>query len=255
VRARLFLRAFLIQGLWNYRTLLGAGFAWVLLPVLRARSAGQPAGGSDGGDGVPARLVRLCEPFNAHPYLAGFAVGAVARMELDGEPPEAVGRFRDAMRGPLGALGDGLVWAAWLPSCVLAAVVAWRLGAHPAGALIGFLLLFNALHLLLRWWGVAAGLAQGKGVAASLARLRIPTWTERVGRAGVLLLGLLAGTFAGEVLLSGDVAFESRWTAAALPGMIVLFVAGLVEDRGLARWAPALFVFILAGLFLAGAAA
>jgi mannose PTS system EIID component len=248
VTVRLFLRAFLIQGLWNYRTLLGAGFAWVLLPVLRAL---ERAGKAD----VPARLARLCEPFNAHPYLAGFAVGAVARMELDGEPPEVIARFRDAIRGPLGALGDGLVWAAWLPACILAALVAWRLGAHPLGAVLGFLLLFNALHLQLRWWGIAAGMEHGKGVGAALSRLRFPIWAERVGRVGVLLLGLLAGTLAGEVFLARDIAFESLWAAAALPGAVGLFMIGLVEGRGLARWAPVLFVIIVAGLFLAGAAA
>jgi len=248
VTARLFFRTFLIQGLWNYRTLLGAGFAWVLLPILRSLE-------SRGEGSVPARLARLAEPFNAHPYLAGFALGAVARMEIEGESPETIVRFRDAMRGPLGALGDGLVWAAWLPTCILTAVMAWRLGAHPVGAVVGFLLLFNTLHLLLRWWGLAIGLAHGRGVAVALARLRIPVWAERLGRVGVLLLGLLAGSLAGEVLLSGELVSGSLRTVAAMSGAIVLFVVGLVEDRDLARWAPVLFVFILAGFFLAGSAA
>src|SRR5690606_27816165 len=44
VRASMFLRSFAVQGSWNYRTLIGAGFAFALLPALKAlygRDAGR----------------------------------------------------------------------------------------------------------------------------------------------------------------------------------------------------------------------
>ena len=69
-----FLRAFLIQGSWNYRTMLGGGFAFAILPVLRVVYRGDPAGFEEA-------LQRHSEHFNAHPYLASVALGAVARME------------------------------------------------------------------------------------------------------------------------------------------------------------------------------
>jgi len=45
-------------------------------------------------------------------------VGAAARAELDGESPERIDRMRTALCGPLGATGDRLIWAGWLPACV-----------------------------------------------------------------------------------------------------------------------------------------
>ena len=54
-----------------------------------------------------ARLARSrsAQYFNAHPFLSGAAVGALARAELDGEPGERILRMRTALSGPLGALG------------------------------------------------------------------------------------------------------------------------------------------------------
>jgi len=99
-----FLRSFTIQGSWNYRSMVGGGVAFCLLPVLRAvaRTRGEP---------LQDALQRHVGHFNAHPYLTSLALGAIARLEADGEDPEAVQRFKAAIRGPLGGLGDALIWA------------------------------------------------------------------------------------------------------------------------------------------------
>ena len=67
--------------------------------------------------------------FNAHPYLAALAIGALARAELDQVPPARIERFRSALCGPLGSVGDRLVWASWLPGCSLIALLIFGLGA------------------------------------------------------------------------------------------------------------------------------
>src|SRR5258708_39553142 len=63
----------------------------------------------------PPAVARGAHFFNAHPYLSGLAVGAAARAEHDGAPPDQIERLREALCGPLGSLGDRLVWAGWLP--------------------------------------------------------------------------------------------------------------------------------------------
>ncbi len=103
-----FLRSFVVQGSWNYHTMLGSGFAFALLPGLRRVYAGDR-------EGYEAAVRRHLEHFNAHPYLVGLALGATLRMEEDGVGAETVHRFKVAVRGPLGSLGDQLVWATWLP--------------------------------------------------------------------------------------------------------------------------------------------
>ncbi len=75
--AAAFARSFLIQGSWNYRTMLGSGFAFAMLPALRLIFKGDPAG-------LEASLRRHLEHFNAHPYLSNVALGAVLRLEADG---------------------------------------------------------------------------------------------------------------------------------------------------------------------------
>src|SRR5260370_32828763 len=75
-----------------------------------------------------AALARGAYFFNAHPYLCGLAVGAAARAEHDGVPPDQIERLRTALCGPLGSLGDRLVWAGWLPLMSAVALLCVGLG-------------------------------------------------------------------------------------------------------------------------------
>ncbi|MGD8361169.1 MAG: PTS system mannose/fructose/sorbose family transporter subunit IID, partial [Gemmatimonadota bacterium] len=86
-----FLRTFLIQGSWNRRTMLGAGFGFSILPTLRQVYREDPGGFKEA-------VGRHSEHFNAHPYLANLALGAVCRMEKDGKDSEEIRRFKLAVR-------------------------------------------------------------------------------------------------------------------------------------------------------------
>jgi len=110
------LRLLAVQGAWNYETLMGNGIAFAMEPGLRLLPGGRT--------GAPFRaaMARHAGYFNAHPYLAGLAVGALVRAELDGEDATRIERFRTACCGPLGSVGDRLVWAGWLPGCSLVAL-------------------------------------------------------------------------------------------------------------------------------------
>ena len=113
VRTRLamFVRLLAIQGAWNYETLLGNGVGFCVEPALRLLPGGQD------GPAYRAALARQSQYFNAHPYMAAVAVGALARAELQAEDAAKIERFRTALCGPLGSVGDRLVWATWLPAC------------------------------------------------------------------------------------------------------------------------------------------
>ena len=121
-RVAMFFRLLAVQGAWNYETLLGNGIGFSVEPALR-----RMPGGKDG-EAYRAALARESQYFNAHPYLASVAVGALARAELEGAAPERIERFRTALCGPLGALGDRLVWATFLPLCSFAALVVFGSG-------------------------------------------------------------------------------------------------------------------------------
>ena len=222
----MFLRSFAIQGSWNYRTLQGSGFAYALLPVLRHLYRHDDARLQDA-------VTRHTALFNAHPYLAGVALGAVARMELDGEDPALIERFKTALRGSLGTLGDRIIWAGWRPACVLLALVVLLATRSAAAAIIVFLIVYNTGHVALRWWGLRIGVEYGRLVGEQLRRAPLVGWHERVVAAAAFLLGAALPLIASGALT--DLRLGTRWmalpVAAALAGW---FLAGGVRTPALA---------------------
>jgi mannose PTS system EIID component len=224
-RLSVFARSFLIQGSWNFRTMLGGGFAFAMLPALDRLFRDDP-------EGYRSALERHAEHFNAHPYMAGVALGAASRMEEDGRAPEEIARFKRAVRGPLGGLGDALVWVGWRPLAVLAALIMALLGVSPLITVVCFLLLYNTGHLALRIWGFRIGLEMGSQVGDPLRRMALPLQADRLASAGVFLLGGVVGL----VVHQGWAA--AGWALTVLcctGGVWGLWLGGLVGQRGW-RW-------------------
>jgi PTS system mannose-specific IID component len=157
--------------------------------------------GGVNGDAYRAALARQSQYFNAHPYLAAVAVGALARAELDGESPDRIVRFRTALCGPLGSVGDRLIWATFLPGCTFAALVAFGLGASPLVVLAVFLGIYNLGHLALRIWGLETGIRRGLRVATSLGTPALRQSPLQLGRAAALLGGFALPLAAARIVL------------------------------------------------------
>ena len=179
---RSLLRLFTVQGSWNYERMQGVGMGVAEEPLLRdLRVAGN-------GAAYRAAVARGAHFFNAHPYLCGLAVGAAARAEHEGVPPEQVERLRTALCGPLGSLGDRLVWAGWLPFTSGLGLIGVALGlGFPA--ILGFLVVFNAGHLALRWWALRAGWTHGVRVAVALRQPVLQRATAVLGPAMAFVVG------------------------------------------------------------------
>jgi PTS system mannose-specific IID component len=156
------LRLFTVQGSWNYDRMIGVGLGETVAPLLR-----DLPGGRDGARYREA-LARASGYFNAHPYLAGVAAGALARAEHDDVPGERIERLRLALVGPLGSVGDRLVWAGTLPAAAGIGLALAATAPVGVGAAV-FLALHNAVHVVLRWWGLGSGWRHGMGVARALA--------------------------------------------------------------------------------------
>jgi PTS system mannose-specific IID component len=228
--ASAFARSFLIQGSWNYRNMLGAGFAYAMLPVLR-RLYSEPAERH-------TAVARHLELFNAHPYLTNVALGAVVRLEAEGADPETVRRFKVAVRGPLGGLGDRLVWATWLPGVSLLALTLYWVGLPGWVSVVAFLVVYNLGHVGLRLWAFRIGLTEGREIGSRLATADLSGSTSRLQKVAAFLLGALVGA----VLTGG------QGLGAAGPTWIVLAaiaaLAGLFV--GHRAWRPAAVSVVLA---------
>ncbi len=184
-------RLFMIQAAWSYERMIGIGFGFAAEPMLRALKERESPGGAEGGGSAAAyreAVARESRFFNAHPYFAAVAVGAAAKAELDGVSPERIERLRAALVGPLGSLGDRLIWAGWLPAC---AAVGLILVAASAGAwaVAAFLVLYNAVHVWVRYWGLKAGWRCGVGVAEVLAAPGLQRAVREVGSVAAFAVG------------------------------------------------------------------
>lgn len=219
----MFLRLFAIQGSWNYEQMMGPGIGFCTEPALR-RLPGGPTGSAYRG-----ALARESRYFNAHPYLAALAVGALARAELDGAQPAQIERFRTALCGPLGSVGDRLVWVGWLPCCSLLALAVFGLGGGPLAVCGTFLIVYNAGHLALRFWGLRAGFASGFRLASTLGTPFFRHGAEVLARVGALLGGIALPLALARVIGPG------RREPLIVGGVLVATIAGaflLTRRRG-----------------------
>src|SRR3989475_3168956 len=217
---RALLRLFAVQGSYNYERMLGVGVGVAEEPLLRDLADGKYR---------PA-VARGAHFFNSHPYLTGLAVGAAARAEHDGAPPDQIERLREALCGPLGSLGDRLVWAGWLPLLSGLTIAAIALGAGWF-AVAGFLIVYNIGHVALRWWALNAGWTYGARVSVALhspmlqkaLALLGPAMAFAVGFALPLAARFLAVPFPrwgqlAAVVTAGLVVLAVRWRSGRVNG-------------------------------------
>ena len=168
-------------------------------------------------------------------------MGATARAERDGAPPEQIERLRAALIGPLGSLGDRLFWVGWLPLLSTGAIAAVALGAR-WGAIAAFFVIYNIGHVTLRWWALSAGWNAGVDVVRALRHPLVQRSLRWVLPAMALVSGFC-------------LPLAARWLAQPLPrgaalGMLSVAAVGLA----LLRWRPGLVTGLRLGLSALGAA-
>ncbi|MCC6928603.1 MAG: PTS system mannose/fructose/sorbose family transporter subunit IID [Gemmatimonadaceae bacterium] len=222
-RSAILLRMLAIQGAWNYETLVGNGIGFCVEPALRRLPGGM------GGEPYRAALARQSQYFNAHPYLAAVAVGALARAELEGVDPGKIERFRTAMCGPLGSVGDRLVWASWLPLCALMALVAFAFGLGPVGTVLVFLVSYNIGHVALRVWGINVGWREGLRVAGALGHPVLRYGPLHLARAGALVAGVALPLVVHRLVGGGRLVQGEILAAVLVGGFVVTRFQGRVE--------------------------
>lgn len=237
---RSLLRLFTVQGSWDYERMQGVGMGVAEEPLLR-----DLRGEGSNGTTYHAALARGAHFFNAHPYLCGLAVGATARAEHDGVPAEQVERLRAALCGPLGSLGDRLVWAGWLPLVSGLALIGVALGLG-LPAVLGFVVVYNVGHVALRWWALRAGWTYGARVAVALREPALQRATALSGPAMAVAVGA-ALPLVAQYLSSGVFGWARLILAGVAAGGVVLLLWQRARLTGLRFGLALLAVAALAG--------
>jgi PTS system mannose-specific IID component len=181
-RTEALLRLYGVQAAWTYERMSGIGVGHAAAPMLREHYAASPVAARR------AAVARSAEFFNSHPYLAGIAVGAVVKAERDGVPGPVISRLRTALSGPLGAIGDQLIWAGEVPALIgfTLALVPW-LGIS---AVLLAVVIHNVIRFRLTAWGLDLGLREGLGVGEALQRSWLPRRAEDAQRLAAFAVGL-----------------------------------------------------------------
>ncbi len=222
------IRSLAIQGAWNYETLLGNGIGFCMEPALRLLPGGIHS------PRFKEAMARQSTYFNAHPYLASVAVGALARAELDGEPPEKIERFRTALAGPLGSVGDRLVWAGWLPFCSLVALAIFGAGGGAMAVLVTFLGLYNVGHLALRAWGLRTGWNRGLHVAQALGNPVLRRGPQVIAPLAAFAAGLGVPLALLRIIGPGRALLGVVFVGAALGAVLIVRLQGRTDGWRLA---------------------
>jgi PTS system mannose-specific IID component len=233
--AAILIRLLGLQGSWNYETLLGNGIGFCMEPALRLLPGGVHT------PQFKAALARQSKYFNAHPYLASVAVGALARAELDGEPAERIERFRTALAGPLGSVGDRLIWAGWLPFCSLMALAVFGFGGGALAVITTFLGLYNAGHLALRIWGLRVGWNRGLRVAQVLGNPVLRRGPQVIAPLAAFVAGIGVPLAMYRIMGPGRALVGVVLGSAALGAFLIARLHARIEGWRLALWIMILF--------------
>ena len=191
----MFIRSNFHQGSWNYERMQALGYCFAMVPIIKRLYTG---------DERKEAIKRHLEFFNTQPFVTAPILGVTAAMEEQKSnganiDDGAINGIKIGLMGPLAGVGDPIFWGTLRP-------VAAALGASIAltGSILGpilFFLIFNAIRLGIRWWGITYGYSKGTTIVADMAGGRLQKLTEGASILGLFIMGALV----------------NRWTSINVP--------------------------------------
>ncbi|HTE44406.1 MAG TPA: PTS system mannose/fructose/sorbose family transporter subunit IID, partial [Gemmatimonadaceae bacterium] len=157
---------------------------------------------------------------------------------------ERIERFRTALCGPLGSVGDRLVWAGWLPFCSLASLMIFGLGGDTLAVVGFFLVTYNLGHFALRIWGLNTGWNHGLRVAVALGNPVLRHGPQQIGRLAAVATGVAIPLALGRVIGPGRSLIGVELIAVALGSILIVRLHGRIEGWRLSLVVLAVFVLI-----------
>lgn len=187
---KLFIRSNAVQSAFNFERMQGLGFEWGMIPVINKLYEKKE-------DRIAA-YKRHLGYFNSHPWTCGPIYGIVASMEerkAKGEdvPEEQITAVKGALMGPTAGIGDSLFWGTLRP--IVAGVCASLALAGNSFAPLLFVLVVNAIHFGVQYWGVKVGYNFADQFMEKMEGFQIKAWMEAATILGLLVVGGLTATW------------------------------------------------------------
>ncbi|SFD06600.1 PTS mannose transporter subunit IID [Clostridium uliginosum] len=184
-RINMFIRSNLHQGSWNFERMQALGYCFAMIPAIKRLYTGEDRKNA---------LKRHLEFFNTQPFVTAPILGVTAAMEeqkANGADIDdgVINGIKIGLMGPLAGVGDPIFWGTLRP--VVAA-----LGASIAlsGSLLGpllFFIVFNAVRLGIRWFGIEYGYQKGTNIVKDIAGNKLQKLTEGASILGLFIMGAL----------------------------------------------------------------
>ena len=232
----MFIRSNFHQGSWNYERMQALGYCFAMVPIIKRLYTG---------DERKEAIKRHLEFFNTQPFVTAPILGVTAAMEeqrSNGADIDdgAINGIKIGLMGPLAGVGDPIFWGTLRP-------VTAALGASIAltGSILGpilFFLLFNAVRLAIRWFGVTYGYSKGTTIVSDMAGGRLQKLTEGASILGLFIMGALV----------------NRWTSINVPlvvstitkadGTVEVTTVQTILNQLLPGLLPLIFTFVCMSL-------
>ncbi|SHJ16814.1 PTS system N-acetylgalactosamine-specific EIID component, Man family [Clostridium cavendishii DSM 21758] len=241
-------RSTLLQASFNYERYQGAGWLYGMLPALRKIHTNK--------DDLAVAMKDHAEFFNTHPVLVTFIMGIITAMEKGKIDRDSIRSIKVSLMGPLGGIGDSLIWMTALSICASIGVSLSAKTGSIAGPIL-FLVLFNAIHFGLRFGLMKYGYKKGIEAVGQF-KDQIKKITHAASIVGITILGAMASTFVklkiiaepqigdgSKILIQKDIL--DKVLANALPVAYVFFMLYLLK-KGKSPLFLIILTFVLAVL-------
>ena len=182
-----FIRSNLLQGSWNFERMQALGYCFGIVPAIRRL---YPEGSQERKDAIKRHL----EFYNTQPFVTAPILGVNLAMEeqrANGAPIDdaAINGVKVGLMGPLAGVGDPILWGTARPG-----FAALGAGIAQSGSLLGpilFFVLFNAVRLFVRYWGIQYGYKKGLEIVSDMGGGALQKITEAASILGLFVMGAL----------------------------------------------------------------
>lgn len=131
-----------LQASFNYERMQAAGWLYSILPGLKKIHTNK--------EDLSTSMSHNLEFFNTHPFLVTFVMGIILSLEQNKANVSTIRAVRVAAMGPLGGIGDAIFWFTLVP--ISAGITANMAIKGNIIAPVLFLLIFNSVQFVLRYW-------------------------------------------------------------------------------------------------------
>jgi N-acetylgalactosamine PTS system EIID component len=240
-------RSLFLQASFNYERMQAAGWLYGILPGLEKIHTDK--------DDLSKSMKHNLEFFNTHPFLVTFVMGIILSLEQQKADTNTIRAVRVAAMGPLGGIGDAIFWFTLVP--ITAGITAnMAINGSLAGPIL-FLLIFNAVQFLIRYWLMHWSYNLGSKAIDILTK-NAKEFTRSASMLGVFIVGALTANYGATKLAieipNGEAPINiQNILDGVLPNMVplalTLMLFYLIKKR---KWTPVQCIGLLLVIGLIG---